>query len=54
MPRIHTYYDNLKVARTATLEEIRASYKRLSQKHHPDRNPDNPEAARIIECGHPI
>ncbi len=48
MPRIHTYYDNLKVARTATLEEIRASYKRLSQKHHPDRNPDNPEAARIM------
>ncbi|MDP2833125.1 MAG: J domain-containing protein [Pseudomonadota bacterium] len=48
MPRIHTYYDNLKVPRTATPEAIRAAYRRLSQKHHPDRNPDNPAAARVM------
>jgi len=48
MPRFHTYYDNLKVPRTASPEVIRAAYRRLSQKHHPDRNPDNPESARVM------
>lgn len=48
MPRLHTYYDNLKVTRTASPETIRAAYRRLSQKHHPDRNPDDLEAARIM------
>jgi hypothetical protein len=48
MSRLHTYYDNLKVPRTASPEMIRAAYRRLSQKHHPDRHPDNPEAERIM------
>jgi len=48
MPRLRTYYDNLKVSRNASPEVIRAAYRRLSQKHHPDRNPDNPEAARVM------
>ena len=48
MSRLHTYYDNLKVSRTASPEEIRAAYRRLSQKHHPDRNSGAPEAARIM------
>jgi hypothetical protein len=43
-----THYDNLKVARDAPLEVIRAAYKTLSQKHHPDRNPGNPNAAGIL------
>lgn len=49
MARIHTHYDNLKVARNAPPEIIRAAYKTLSQKYHPDRNPDNPDAIRIIQ-----
>lgn len=49
MARIHTHYDNLKVARNAPPEVIRAAYKTLSQKYHPDRNPDNAEAIRIIQ-----
>lgn len=49
MARIHTHYDNLKVARNAPPEVIRAAYKTLSQKYHPDRNPDNTEAIRIIQ-----
>jgi DnaJ-class molecular chaperone len=49
MKRIHTHYDNLKVARNAPPEVIRAAYKTLSQKYHPDRNPDNPEAERIMK-----
>jgi len=48
MPRFHTYYDNLKIPRTASSEAIRAAYRQLSQKHHPDRNPDNPDAARVM------
>lgn len=45
---IHTHYDNLKVARNAPAEVIRAAYKTLSQKYHPDRNQNNPDANRII------
>ena len=48
MPRFHTYYDNLKIPRTASPEAIRAAYRRLSQKHHPDRNSGDSEAARIM------
>lgn len=36
-----THYDALQVARTASPEVIRAAYKSLSQRWHPDRNPDN-------------
>jgi hypothetical protein len=48
MAQIHTHYDNLKVARNAPPEVIRAAYKTLSQKFHPDRNPGNSEATRIM------
>ncbi len=44
MSRIHTHYDNLKVTRNAPPEVIRAAYKTLCQKFHPDRNPDNESA----------
>ena len=49
MGQLHTHYDNLKVARKAPPEVIRAAYKSLSQKHHPDHNPNNPDAMRIIQ-----
>lgn len=48
MSRIHTHYDNLKVARNAPPDVIRAAYRVLSQKFHPDRNQGNPEASRIM------
>lgn len=48
MAQIRTHYDNLKVARNAPPEVIRAAYKTLSQKYHPDRNPGNPESVRIM------
>jgi curved DNA-binding protein CbpA len=48
MNQIHTHYDNLKVTRNAPPEVIRAAYKTLSQKFHPDRNPGNADAARIM------
>ncbi|WP_256081293.1 J domain-containing protein [Massilia sp. YIM B04103] len=48
MGKIHTHYDNLKVARGAPQEVIRAAYKALSQKYHPDKNPGDDKAARIM------
>jgi curved DNA-binding protein CbpA len=47
--KIHSHYDNLKVSRDAPPEVIRAAYKALSQKYHPDRRPDDLDAARIIK-----
>jgi curved DNA-binding protein CbpA len=48
MAKIHTHYDNLKVSRLAPQEVIRAAYKALSQKYHPDKNPGDEKAARIM------
>ena len=45
----HTHYDNLKVARNAPPEVIRAAYKSLAQKYHPDKYHDPVEAERIIK-----
>jgi curved DNA-binding protein CbpA len=49
MAQIHTHYDNLKVARNAPPEVIRAAYKTLSQKYHPDRHGNSPDAIRVIQ-----
>jgi hypothetical protein len=48
MAKIHTHYDNLKVSRHAPQEVIRAAYKALSQKYHPDKNLGDDRAARIM------
>ena len=38
------YYQLLGVARNASDDEIKKSFRRLAMKYHPDRNRDNPEA----------
>ena len=45
---IATHYDNLKVRRDAPVGVIKTSYRKLSQKYHPDRNPD-PGALEIMK-----
>lgn len=40
-----THYSTLKVAVDAPAEVVRAAYRVLAQKYHPDRNPDDPVAA---------
>ena len=38
------YYELLGVARNASDDEIKKSFRRLAMKYHPDRNRDNPQA----------
>jgi DnaJ-class molecular chaperone len=38
------YYKILGLDSLATMEEIKAAYRALAMKYHPDRNPDNKEA----------
>ena len=48
MKKLRTHYDNLKVARNAPIEVIRAAYKALLFHYHPDRNPNDDNAVRIL------
>jgi DnaJ-class molecular chaperone len=41
-----SYYDTLGVESSASASEIRKAYLKLSLKHHPDKNPENVEAAK--------
>jgi molecular chaperone DnaJ len=39
------YYRILGVPETAAVDEIKKAFRRLAKQHHPDRNPNNPQAA---------
>ena len=43
-----TYYDVLQVERDAPPERVRAAYRKLAQKYHPDKMPGNANAARAM------
>src|SRR6266508_5284251 len=39
------YYQIRGVSETATTDEIKKAFRRLAKQYHPDRNPNNPQAA---------
>lgn len=49
MTRVHTHYDNLKVARDAPPEVIRAAYRSLCHKFHPDHNGGSVRATQTFQ-----
>src|SRR4051794_5124299 len=47
---VRTHYQNLKVSRDAPQEVVRAAYRALAQRYHPDRNLENiEESARVMK-----
>lgn len=48
MPQKYTYYSLFGIAEDASLEEIKAAYRRLAFQYHPDRNGDTEESRRTI------
>jgi molecular chaperone DnaJ len=44
MPTTRDYYEVLSVERKASMADIKRAYRRLAMKHHPDRNPGDPDA----------
>lgn len=48
------FYDLLEVAKDATPEEIKASYKRLAMIHHPDREGGDEEKLKVINIAYEV
>ncbi|MBX2852172.1 MAG: DnaJ domain-containing protein [Phycisphaeraceae bacterium] len=43
--KFEDYYKTLGVDRSASADEIKRAYRKLANKHHPDKNKDNPDAS---------
>ena len=43
------YYKRLGVSENADAKEIKAKYRKLAMKYHPDRNPDDKKAEEMFK-----
>ena len=46
------YYDVLGVSKSSSKDELKKAYRKLAMKYHPDRNPDDQEAADTVSYTH--
>jgi curved DNA-binding protein CbpA len=49
MAKTQDYYQILQVTKNASIEDIKASFRRLARQYHPDVNPNNPKAAETFK-----
>lgn len=48
-PDIQRFYANLELPIGATLEEVKAAYRRLMRRYHPDRHHNDPQKAEMAK-----